>query len=58
MKRSEKINPPEKARNSKRYEYSELDREDTNKICGCIGEQANGLCNIFWYIKKLFIIIH
>ena len=47
VKRSEKINPPGKARNSKRYEYSELDREDTNKICGCIGEQANGLCNIF-----------
>ena len=47
IKRNEKINPPRKVRNSKRYEYSSLDKEDTNKICGCIGEQANGLCIIF-----------
>ena len=47
VKRFEKINPPGKIRNSKRYEYSSLDREDTNKICGCIGEQANGFCIVF-----------
>ena len=47
VKRSEKVYPPGKVRNSKRYEYGALDKEDTNKICGCIGEQANGICNIF-----------
>ena len=47
VKRNEKINPPGKVRNNKRYEYGALDREDTNKICGCIGEQANTYCNIF-----------
>ena len=47
VKRFEKINPPGKIRNSKRYEYSSLDREDTNKICGCIGEQANRFCIVF-----------
>ena len=48
VKRSDKSYPPNKLRNSKRYsDYGKLDREDANKICGCIGEQANGICNIF-----------
>ena len=48
MKRNDKMYPPGKIRNSRRFnEYGKLDEEDANKICGCIGEQANGLCEIF-----------
>ena len=46
-KKNDKLYPPGKIRNSHRYQYGKLDQEDTDKICGCIGEQANGLCNIF-----------
>ena len=48
FERSGKTIPPEKIRNSHRYyDYGRLDDEDTKKICGCIGEQASGYCNIF-----------
>ena len=48
VKRNDKMYPPGKIRNSRRFnEYGKLDEEDANKICGCIGEQASGLCEIF-----------
>ena len=28
-------------------DYCNYDEEGANKICGCIGEQSNGLCSIF-----------
>ena len=48
VKRNDKMYPPGKNRNSIRFnEYGKLDQEDANKICGCIGEQASGFCEIF-----------
>ena len=47
MKKNEKKNPPRKIRNSHRYQYGKLEQEGADKICGCIGEQASGYCNIF-----------
>ena len=48
VNRNDKTYPPGKIRNSKRFnEYGKLDQEDANKICGCIGEQASGFCEIF-----------
>ena len=47
MRKNEKKNPPRKIRNSHRYQYGKLEQEGADKICGCIGEQANGYCNIF-----------
>jgi hypothetical protein len=28
-------------------DYCIDDEDGTNKICGCIGEQSNGICSIF-----------
>ena len=41
--------PPGKPKSMHRpyNDYCNYDEEGANKICGCIGEQSNGLCSIF-----------
>ena len=40
--------PPGKSRTmAKSYNYCNYDEDGSNKICGCIGEQSNGICFIF-----------
>ena len=46
-RKGDKIHPPGKIRTSQRHQYGKLDNEASDKICGCIGEQANGICIIF-----------
>jgi len=47
MLKNEKVKPPGKIRNSRRFQYGKLDQEAADKICGCIGEQATAYCSIF-----------
>ena len=48
-KRINKKRPPGKPQISRRdiNDYCNYDEEGANKICGCIGEQSNGICSIF-----------
>ena len=48
-KRINKKRPPGKPQTSRRdfNDYCNYDEEGANKICGCIGEQSNGICTIF-----------
>ena len=48
-KRLNKKRPPGKPQTSTRNynDYCNYDEEGANKICGCIGEQSNGICFIF-----------
>ena len=39
--------PPGKSKTIPFNDYCNYDEEGTNKICGCIGEQSNGICPIF-----------
>ena len=41
--------PPGKSRSIPRTynDYCNYDEDGANKICGCIGEQSNGICSIF-----------
>jgi hypothetical protein len=39
--------PPGKSKTIPFNDYCNYDEDGTNKICGCIGEQSNGICSIF-----------
>ena len=41
--------PPGKPKSIRRSynNYCNYDEDGANKICGCIGEQSNGICSIF-----------
>ena len=48
-KRINKKRPPGKPQTARRdfNDFCNYDEEGANKICGCIGEQSNGICYIF-----------